>query len=197
MKKPNLSYEDYMKMVTPEMVRRVDEISLSLYRLGNPNITLQQMKEQMSKRDGTIEVSFLKKQIIFLMRTVYILKPTQSWKRLVLSLQKETHTDLITQHLVKKGLKVFMMGRKNRYLLTSTKLRNLSKRLKKIKGVIQKSEMTMENLEVQGEYIVPKNLVFKSDRLVYQQINQLMQFKIQQGTILVEMTKLPYSNIAG
>ncbi len=101
------------------------------------------------------------------MRTVYILKPTQSWKRLVLSLQKETHTDLITQHLVKKGLKVFMMGRKNRYLLTSTKLRNLSKRLKKIKGVIQKSEMTMENLEVQGEYIVPKNLVFKSDRLVY------------------------------
>ncbi len=61
MKKPNLSYEDYMKMVTPEMVRRVDEISLSLYRLGNPNITLQQMKEQMSKRDGTIEVSFLKK----------------------------------------------------------------------------------------------------------------------------------------
>ncbi len=50
-----------MKMVTPEMVKRVDEISLSLYRLGNPNITLQQMKEQMNKRDDTIEVTFLKK----------------------------------------------------------------------------------------------------------------------------------------
>ncbi len=61
LRKSTQSLEDYMETVTPEMVKKQLEIALSIYRLGNPNITLQQMLKQMNKRDNTIEVTFLKK----------------------------------------------------------------------------------------------------------------------------------------
>ncbi len=66
-KKTNISTKEQVPFTgySREMDERIDQITLELFRklLGDPNMTVQQMKEMNNRpRPNTINVTFLKKK---------------------------------------------------------------------------------------------------------------------------------------
>ncbi len=61
MKKRGMPYKDYIKMMTPERKKEIWEITKSIFRIEDPNMSEEEMRKRLKQQSNTTHVSFIKR----------------------------------------------------------------------------------------------------------------------------------------